>query len=68
MTGDSGAFGEKTLAGLSAEFGGHPTMINGWKQEPVTRADELSVRGNKAPAVEDAQKVIVGAPSRYFSK
>jgi hypothetical protein len=43
-------------------------MINGWKQEPVTRADELSVRGNKAPAVEDAQKVIVGAPSRYFSK
>jgi hypothetical protein len=42
--------GEKTLAGLSEEFGGDPTMITGWKQEPVTRADELFVRGNKAQA------------------
>ena len=25
--------GEKTLAELSAEFGVHPTMISGWKQE-----------------------------------
>ena len=49
--------GEKTLAELSAEFGVHPTMISGWKQELVTRAGELFARG-KAPAVGDAQKVI----------
>ena len=29
--------GEKTLAELSAEFGVHPTMISGWKQELVKR-------------------------------
>ena len=50
--------GEKTLAELSVEFGVHPTMISGWKQELVKRADELFARGSKAPAVEDAQKVI----------
>jgi transposase-like protein len=50
--------GEKTLAELSAEFGVHPTMISGWKQELVKRAGELFARGNKAPAVEGAQKVI----------
>ena len=50
--------GEKTLAELSAEFGVHPTMISGWKQELVKRAGELFARGNRAPAVEDAQKVI----------
>src|SRR6202035_1108779 len=50
--------GEKTLAELSAEFGVHPTMISNWKQELVTRACELFARGNKAPAVEDAQRVI----------
>ena len=49
--------GEKTLAELSAEFGVHPTMISGWKQELVTRAGELFAR-NKAPAVADAQRVI----------
>src|SRR5689334_22348541 len=50
--------GEKTLAELSAQFGVHPTMISNWKQELVTRAGELFARGNKAPAVADAQKVI----------
>ena len=50
--------GEKTLAELSAEFGVHPTMISNWKQELVKRAGELFARGSKAPAVEDAQKVI----------
>ena len=49
--------GEKTLAELSAEFGVHPTMISGWKQELVNRAGELFARGNQAPAV-GAQKVI----------
>ena len=43
---------------LSAEFGVHPTMISSWKQELVKRAGELFARGSKAPAVEDAQKVI----------
>ena len=50
--------GEKTLAELSSEFGVHPTMISTWKQELMKRASELFARGNKAPAVEDAQKVI----------
>jgi transposase len=50
--------GEKTLAELSAEFGVHPTMISNWRQELVKRAAELFARGSKAPAVEDAQKVI----------
>ena len=50
--------GEKTLAALSAEFGVHPTMISNWKQELVKRAGELFGRGSKAPAAEDAQKVI----------
>src|SRR6478672_2987525 len=50
--------GEKTLAELAAEFGVHPTMISNWKQELVKRAVELFARGNKAPAAEDAQKVI----------
>jgi transposase-like protein len=50
--------GEKTLAELAVEFGVHPTMISGWKQELVKRAGELFERGNKAPAVEDTQKVI----------
>jgi transposase len=49
--------GEKTLAGLSSEFGVHPTMISTWKQELMKRASELCVRGNKAPAVDEAQKV-----------
>ena len=49
--------GEKTLAELAAEFGVHP-MISNWKQELVKRATELFARGNKAPAAEDAQKVI----------
>ena len=48
--------GEKTQAELSAEFGVHRTMISGWKQELVKRAGELFARGNKAPAVEDAQR------------
>jgi transposase len=50
--------GEKTLAELSAEFGVHPTMISGWKQELVTRAGELFAGSNKAAAVEDVQRVI----------
>src|SRR5689334_5768182 len=50
--------GEKTLAELSVEFGVHPTMISNWKQELVKRAGELFARRSKAPAVEDAQKVI----------
>ena len=50
--------GEKTLAELAAEFGVHPTMISDWKQELVKRAGELFARGNRAPAVGDAQKVI----------
>src|SRR5438045_9723050 len=50
--------GEKTLAELSSEFGVHPTMISTWKQELIKRASELFARGNKAPAVDDAQKVI----------
>src|SRR5580692_75990 len=50
--------GEKTLGELSAEFGVHPTMISDWKQELVKRAGELFARGNRAPAVGDAQKVI----------
>jgi transposase len=50
--------GEKTLAELSVEFGVHPTMISNWKQELVKRAGELFARGSKAPAAEDAQKVI----------
>src|ERR1700719_1111535 len=50
--------GEKTLAELAAEFGVHPTMMSNWKQELVKRATELFARGNKAPAAEDAQKVI----------
>src|SRR5580700_3489541 len=50
--------GEKTLAELSAEFGVRPTMISDWKQELVKRAGELFARGNRAPAVGDAQKVI----------
>ena len=37
-------------------------MISGWKQELVKaqgrRSGELFARGNKAPAVADAQKVI----------
>jgi hypothetical protein len=33
-------------------------MISNWKQELVTRAGELFGRGSKAPAAEDAQKVM----------
>ena len=50
--------GEKTLAEVSVECGVHPTMISGWKQELVKRAGELFARGNKVPAVGDAQQVI----------
>jgi transposase len=49
--GDGGAFGEKTLAELSSEFGVHPTMISSWKQELVKRAGELFARGTKAADV-----------------
>ena len=50
--------GEKILAELSSEFGVHPTMISTWKQELAKRASELFARGNKATAVDDAQRVI----------
>src|SRR6201988_930725 len=50
--------GEKTMAELSAEFGVRPTMISNWKQELMKRAGELFARGSKAPAIEDAQRVI----------
>jgi transposase len=50
--------GEKSLAELSSECGVHPTMISTWKQELMKRARELFARGNKAPAIDDAQKVI----------
>ena len=50
--------GEKTLSGLSAEFGVHPTMISSWKQELVSRAGELFERGGKAATAGDTQKVI----------
>ena len=50
--------GAKTLADLLSEFRVHSTMISTWKQELMKRASELFARGNKAPAVEDAQKVI----------
>ena len=33
-------------------------MISTWKQELMKRASELFARGNKAPAADDAQKVI----------
>jgi hypothetical protein len=33
-------------------------MINGWKQEPVTRADELFMHGSKAQA---ARKLVKSA-------
>ena len=56
--GDGGALRGETLTELSAEFGVHPTMISNWKQELVKRAGELFGRGSKAPAAEDAQKVI----------
>ena len=50
--------GEKSLAELSSEFGVHPTMTSTWKQELVRRAGELFARGSKAPAIDDAQRVI----------
>jgi transposase-like protein len=59
--------GEKTLAELSAEFGVHPTMISNWKQELVTGAGELFARGNKAAAVEDAQRVLTICTARSAS-
>ena len=62
--------GEKTLTELSAEFGVHPTMISTWKQELVKRAGELFGRGSKAPAAEDAQKVIddLGPEGRVYDR
>jgi hypothetical protein len=46
---------EIPLIGLS-EFARPP--LSAWKQELTKRASELFARGNKAPAVDDAQKVI----------
>jgi putative transposase len=54
----AGLSGERTLTERSAEFGVHPTMISNWKQELVKRAGELFGRGSKAPAADDARKVI----------
>src|SRR6266436_179903 len=56
--GDGGAFGGEDPGGAVGGIGVHPTMISSWKQELVKRAGELFARGSKAPAVEDAQKVI----------
>jgi hypothetical protein len=56
--GDGGAFWGEVPGGAVGGFGVHPTMISSWKQELVKRAGELFARGSKAPAVEDAQKVI----------
>ena len=50
--------GEKSLAELSSGFGVRPTMISTWKQGVVKRASELFARGSKAPAIDDAQRVI----------
>ena len=44
--------GEKTLAELSAEFGVHPTMISGWKQELVPRANSSAARFGSAPRMK----------------
>ena len=57
-SGDGGAFGGEDPGGAVGGVGVHPTMISNWKQELVKRAGELFARGNKAPAAEDAQKVI----------
>ena len=43
--------GSRSALLLSVEFGVHPTEL-------VKRAGELFARGSKAPAAEDAQKVI----------
>jgi transposase-like protein len=59
--------GEKTRAELSAEFGVPPTMISDWKQELVKRAGELFARGNRAPAVGDAHKVLTICTARSAS-
>ena len=48
--------GDKTLAELASEYGGHPTMICTWKQELVKNAKELFERGNKKAA--DPQAMI----------
>jgi transposase-like protein len=56
--GDGGTVGGEELAELSSKFGVHPTMISTWKQELIKRASELFARGNKAPTVDDAQRVI----------
>jgi hypothetical protein len=36
-------------------------MISTWKQELMKRASELFARGNKAPTVDDPQRVIDGS-------
>ena len=59
--------GEKSLAELSSEFGVDPTMISTWKQELIKRASELFACGNKAPTVDDAQKVSMICTARSAS-
>ncbi len=57
-SGDGIAVGGEDLGGAVGGVWGSPTMISNWKQELVKRAGELFARGSKAPAAEDAQKVI----------
>jgi len=44
--------GQVAYRSLSAEFGVHPTMISGWKQELVPRANSSAARFGSAPRMK----------------
>ena len=50
--------GEKDPGGAVGGVWDSSDDCSNWKQELVKRAGELFARGSKAPAAEDAQKVI----------
>jgi transposase-like protein len=46
--------GDKTVNELAGQFGVHPTLIHGWKQQLLAGADQVFSNGSQAAAADAA--------------
>src|SRR4051812_17065835 len=46
--------GDRTVNELASPYGGHPTLIHGWKQQLLAGAGQVFSNGNKAATTDVA--------------